>query len=639
MLRIVLWILVLCPISIRAASDYFIDYLYIEAGQGDSSGGHAAIRFNEDVFHYQYFAGLLKAVRQNRRDFEYQYRFLGNRSIHVSRIAVHRAAYQDLLSYFMHKHRVQSRQFEGLDLIRKDLVLIRGLAETGNLNNSKHRFRYRVKGAALFSAARHRDRISPPASFSGPLIFLQKVSQQYGPDYLEDRNARIVKTLAGLQESVWDTELLRMSPDHYPALPYTLADRFADLLTNLTALEVLEYSASPNRDAWIDPDLPGFRLQAPEIEALRRFRNSLQQDLLKLMASTRPDWGYPLLVGLARLAVLDESIRSGKLVFLDSFRSEPERVDPEDIRRYRETFELLLAEARMNFDREKARVLGSPGIDEAGYSRLEMFGNHYAELAHGVGEGKSIRIHGGDLAPPGVAEVPVRVFPRMSQSRLARESGRLNGFATQYSEALEKQSGYDLLTRNCVSEIFKDIERALANQSEVAQGSGSVETESLRGLGGTIDRGLWNSIPFIASLEVTRNFRVRDSGILLSYRQKRLAEMDATENPLVIYFRESNVLTSTVYPWNPDDGFFLFFTDDKILPRPVFGAFNLAAGVGQMLVGGVLSPLRGGDLFIGGMKGVVSSLPELSFFNIRKGSYRYQPFDHLMGYDAPRFGM
>ncbi|MCI0733033.1 MAG: hypothetical protein L0Y38_04315, partial [Methylococcaceae bacterium] len=584
-----------------------------------------------------YFDGLLKAVRQNRQDFEHQYRFLGNRSIHASSIAVSADVYRNLRSYFIHKHRVQYRQFEGLDLIRKDIALIRSLAETGDPKDSHKRFRYRIKGAALFSPAGHAERISSPAAFSAPLILRKKVRERYGPGFIEDRKARIEQTLAGLRETAWGTDLLRFLPDRYPVLPYTLADRFADLLVNLTALEVIEYGSLLTGKARIEPDLPGFRLKPAEIEALRRFRNSLQQELLKLMASTRPDWGYPVLVGLARLTVLDESIRSGKLVLLDTFGSEPGRVDPDDIRRYRGTFERLAAEARNKFEHEKTHLLAVPSMDEADYSLLELSGNLYAELARGVSAGTSMRIHGGALAPSGMGDVDVPVLPGISHSRLLQLLDRLNGYAAKYFGELEQHYRYHLLTRNCVSEIFLDIERALAIQSRVADGSGAVETESVRRLGGTIDRKLWNSVPFISAAQVRSNFRVGDSRTLLSYRQKRLAEMYAAENPLIAYFRESNVLTSTLYPWNPDDGFFLFFTDDRILPRPLFGAFNLAAGIGQMLVGGVLSPLAGGDAFIGGLKGFVSSLPELSFFNIRKGSYRYQPFDHLVEREASAY--
>lgn len=623
MLRTVLWVLLLCPIPIRAGSDYFIDYLYIEAGAGDSSGGHAAIRFAEDVFHYQYFDGLLKAVRQNRRNFEYQYRFLGNRSIHVSSIAVREATYWDLLSYFRHKHRVQSRQFEGLDLITKDIRLIGTLAEAGGRPELQNSFHYRIKGAGLFALPNPLEQIASPGLLSALANFLKKVVHEYGPTFIANKKVKIEQDIAGLKETAWNPEQLQLSPDRFPWLPYSLAERFTDLLANLNVLEVLRSGAALNPESRIQSDLPEFRLNARQIGALKRYRNNLQQDLLKLIDSKRPDWGYPLVVGLARLVVLDESIRSGKLVMLDTFRPESEQVDPEDIRRYRETFEVLLSEARIHFEREKIQLLSVPAMDESDYGLLELLANHYTELAQGVVEGKSMRIHAGDLAPPGIGDAVVRVFPGISQSRLLEESVRLSEFAQSYSERLEQQYRYHLLTRNCVSEIFRDVEQALSGRSDAA------ETELARNLGGTIDHSLWNAVPFISSVQVRNNFRLSDSRILLSYRQKKLNEIYAAENPVITYIRESNTLTSTVYPWNPDDGFFLFFTDDEILSRPLFGAFNAVAGIGQMLVGGLISPVSGGDVFIGGLKGMLLSLPELAFFNIRKGSYRYQPFDTL----------
>ena len=37
-----------------ASAARFIDYLYVEANEGDSSGGHAAIRFENLTFHFQH---------------------------------------------------------------------------------------------------------------------------------------------------------------------------------------------------------------------------------------------------------------------------------------------------------------------------------------------------------------------------------------------------------------------------------------------------------------------------------------------------------------------------------------------------------------------------------------------------------
>jgi hypothetical protein len=99
--------------------------------------------------------------------------------------------------------------------------------------------------------------------------------------------------------------------------------------------------------------------------------------------------------------------------------------------------------------------------------------------------------------------------------------------------------------------------------------------------------------------------------------------MYAQENPLHVYLRETNTVTSTVYRRNPDDPLFLFFTDEMVWTRPVFGALNLLAGIGQTLSGLLTWPLDGGHALRAGPRGALYSLPELAFFNIRKGSLDY----------------
>ncbi|MGR9106371.1 MAG: hypothetical protein ACU843_05505 [Gammaproteobacteria bacterium] len=634
-LKVLLWASLLGPVRILAGTENSVDFLYIEAGQGDSSGGHAAIGFANDVFHYQYVQGLLKATRQDRNEFEYQYRFLQNRSIHISRIAVDQSAYQVLFDYFAHKHRVQSRQFEALDLIRKDLDFLETLVDSASSQHPGKGFRYSIRGGALFAAANRSESFAPRESVEGFSVLLKRIARAYGHDFLSDRKAHLTEKLAGLQETDWSPEELRISADHYPLLPYSAADRFADMLANLSALEVVQSRGALTREALISSDLPELRLQAPEIRLLRRFRKQLQDDLLKLIASSRPDWGYPLLLGLARLKALDDSVRNEKFVFLNTFRADPEWVDLEDIRRYRETFNLLLQEAQHDFRREKSKFLALRKFDEAGFSLLEHSGNRYIELAQGLAAGAPMRIHSGDLAPIASGEVSVPLLPRMSRVHLARARAHLRHQEQHVSQQLETLYRYDLLTRNCVSELFEDIQKALLLPSQIADPAEAMRMKSARVLGQDIENTHWNPVPFIAAAQVYNHLPLRDSPTLLSFRQKRLEGLYRAGTPFIAYLRETNTLTSTLYPWNPDDGLFLFFTDDQVATRPLFGAFNLVAGIGQILVGGLIAPLTSSDFFFAGLRGFFSSLPELAFFNIRKGSYRYQPFEHLMKPEGP----
>ena len=62
------------------------DYLYILANEGGSSGGHTAIRFGPDVYHFQSEEGLLVLRRDRAEEFLYAYALLGNRTIQIHRL-------------------------------------------------------------------------------------------------------------------------------------------------------------------------------------------------------------------------------------------------------------------------------------------------------------------------------------------------------------------------------------------------------------------------------------------------------------------------------------------------------------------------------------------------------------------------
>jgi len=110
--------------------------------------------------------------------------------------------------------------------------------------------------------------------------------------------------------------------------------------------------------------------------------------------------------------------------------------------------------------------------------------------------------------------------------------------------------------------------------------------------------------------------------------------MYSREDHLLVFLRESNAVTSTVYRRNPHDSYFLFFTDDTVATRPIFGAVNLLAGVGAGVAGLALLPFDGGHTLARGFRGALFSLPELAFFNVRKGTFEYVGDDSALPTDA-----
>src|SRR5262245_15807417 len=95
-----------------AAAARFVDYLYIEANEGGSSGGHAAIRFGDETYHFQHERGGLIHLQRDASDhFRYAYGVLENRPIHVSRVAVADAAYSALRGRFAERWLIERRVF------------------------------------------------------------------------------------------------------------------------------------------------------------------------------------------------------------------------------------------------------------------------------------------------------------------------------------------------------------------------------------------------------------------------------------------------------------------------------------------------------------------------------------------------
>ncbi|SMG62886.1 secreted protein [methanotrophic bacterial endosymbiont of Bathymodiolus sp.] len=57
--------------------------------------------------------------------------------------------------------------------------------------------------------------------------------------------------------------------------------------------------------------------------------------------------------------------------------------------------------------------------------------------------------------------------------------------------------------------------------------------------------------------------------------------------------------------------------------RPIFGSINLAVATTMSIYGSLSLAFDSGKALKDGTMGILMSLPELAFFNIRKGSYKH----------------
>jgi hypothetical protein len=595
----------------RAAS--VVDYLYLEANEGGSSGGHVAIGFGDRVYDFQRRpSGVLSLERDDARHFAVRHAGLQNRPIHRIRVAVSDETYGLLRDAFNTRHLIEERQRDLAAGLHADRELLAALGRPPGAGGG-----FAVSGAGFFAA----DGAEPDAPAAAARRGLPaRVAAAYGAGYVARRIAALRDDLARLDPAAFALPPPRVVPDVYPAAGDGFAVRYRELLSELTALEVLRDAPALRPDAVVAADDATFALASAERDGLSAFAGDLAAQLVRLVGSRRPDRGEALLAGMARLDALERSVATGRLVVLDAFAADAPRLPARVLRDRPAAARILVDEAEEDLATTRHALVESAPLDEPAYARIETAANRLVELRRGVEHGGTVRTAEGLLVPSRPAERPL-VRSALPDAALAAAFGAVDAASTAYDAALTDAYRYDLVRRNCVSEVFRTIDCALA----------SGDGESRLRLGGRIDAdGALAVVPFVSALAVDRTYRVASRDDIGSYRELRAAELAAREGSLWVRLRESNTLTSTIYRYSPDDSLFLFFTDDALAVRPVLGAANLAVGIGGSVAGLVALPVDRGATLLAGLRGVLYSVPELVFANIRKGTFdgverRYWP--------------
>ena len=293
-----------------------LDYLAIRSNEGGSAGGHAAIRFGDETFHFEHALGLLRLEREDSRRFQHVYRTLQNRDIELSRVPVSSETYRRLREVFRRRALVQERQIEIAAELDRDARLLESLlGEDPGLE---------VRGAGFFEA---EPAAAPDLDFApGELAALcERIEALHGRDFLERRRSELERSLEALAPSP-PSSAVPLSADRYPDFPFSYSRRLENALAARTALALL---AQPRplalgalASGW--EELP---LVPAEEARLRRLAGELREQMARLAASPREDFGYPLLLGMARLAAIEISLRSHRLALLDPFPAQSRRLE------------------------------------------------------------------------------------------------------------------------------------------------------------------------------------------------------------------------------------------------------------------------------------------------------------------------
>ncbi len=609
------WLALPC---LGSAANLNVEFLYLNASEGTASGGHAAIKFGEDVFHFQHIEpGLLRIRRESFPDFRFAYGYQENRAIQGHRIAVSSHTFHRLHDAFKRKLLVQSLHFAQLGHLAEDRRLLAGLRHIAVSGTAQHQPGLALAGLGYFAEAYQADadayRLTAGVTEKSPPLaqLKQALAEKYGPGFLAEKRQRLWRQLQALKP-VPPMPVDDLAEDRFQPNSPSFSEQYRHALLNLAALDVLAAERPVRPHALLTLGLPAGILTDQASRRLQHFQQALFDDLIALMQSQRGDWGYPLLVGMARLQALAQSVAQNRWVVLD--RSSPVSRTQETlpgIGTHRVPAAAFAEQALHTVTRELT------DLDEQRYGEIEISATvwRYAVLRSGTVAWLHIANTPAAAATTALVRLPLTVAELDLQERvLARHSQALE-------DKLQAWYRYQLLSRNCVTEIFRVINSALEGQRESGTGAAGAGPVSQRLLGGYVDTQGLRFIPFAAFDAVAKHYRRQSSYRLPSYREQEIARKYLTANNTLVDLAESNVLTASIYRWHSGDSAFLFFTQEAVWLRPVLGSANLTVALGQSLYGMLLLPWDWGDNLKKGLRGVAVSLPELLFFSIRKGSF------------------
>jgi len=614
-----LLLLLCCPVPDGHCADKSIDYIYIDSSVDEAAGGHAAIRLAETVFHYQFYDdGYFLLEKTPWDEFRYQYNDRQNRTLAIASIPVDETTFATVKQHFLAQYLVQERRFEILDELKREETFLATLA----VNKPQ----VPIRGLGFFA---------PETTDAIHLQSLQdRIAARLGPDFLAKLHADLAVRCREAARKLKATQVTYGSLDPYePTLAYQSGiQEYLELRTLYEAAEVVFTGRALCDDSLIDNGPIMAALDDRERRQLENYRQDLQNSIIGLLQKGAPGNGRAILVQTAQYLAIDRSLATGRLITLDTFSDDISLIpldklvltqvaaanrnsggptasgSAESDGSAGSYYNLLLQErlkvvqdARRSFQQEKQH----PAL---AYAMLEAAQVQLHELIDAKQTNRELRVQNGLMAPGKIRIVHDSRLPTASDAAAmltaTREYHRL------LQEKLLQTYGYNLFTKNCVTELFVTLYSSFPSGEDARLA-----------LGGYVDpESSMFFVPFLSFGMVRDAFSQSSARTLPSFRHRYLADRVKIDG-FGALLQESNTLSSTIYsPWD-EDSVFLFFTDDTILLRPIYGVINVVyAAIGS--IGGLLwLPVDDGTLLGRSVKGIVFSLPEIGFWNIRKGTF------------------
>ncbi|TGL59904.1 hypothetical protein EHQ62_16190 [Leptospira jelokensis] len=558
----------------------------MDSNSGQSSGGHSALLLGDRVYHLQYSFDdrIFHIVRESWDDFRFQYGVIENRNIEFYEWKLNDKAKRILRQKWNELYLVQETHIQNQKRLEEDW-------EWKDATTKEDPLSYSIPGFGYFT-----NLPDPDATY--PNLF------SFTNEEMEQINAKIESLKSSQRESIPkeenNTNPLPETKSAFQLVPSIQTDTntFIQTERKLFVRQFLQNPVQLYEQAFVHLNQNEFLLTEKEVATFQTYLSELKNELKScLLFEECNDWEEMTL--LLRIIYTNRSIAEKTIVFprknfqgfsYIEYLSLPETVF---ITKQNE-YGLLIKEKRDEFMKSYHPIH---------YYNWESLLGKYLSFIEGktYTEGIEFNWLGKNPYPN----------PKIHQTKNIDTKVYLRSKSNweTYTKNVQTLYSYHLVFQNCTNELFQYMNLMFPN--------GSIEGQRFwEPLGSHWIR--FNFVPSIAAFKLANSSYTEKIKIVPSYRNLKRNQLKSWS---VKNIRERIVFTSEIYQPNPLDHSFLFFTEESIWNRPILGFANVIWGIGYTGMGIVKSPMDKGKAFIEGTETIFYSIPELFFFNIRKGHF------------------
>ena len=536
-----------------------MEFLYSLANSGESSGGHTAIRIQEDVYHWQYKPDkIFYLVREPWIQFRLSYNSVQNRPIVITPLSPSKKGLENIERNFNRIYVLQTKQLETLHAMEEDLSLFEKKISTKDLfseilfpldtNEVKIQNFLRISSEKLakdFAKIPQEDLQVLENSIGA--VNLEKESIAYSPKLRERK-----RILENQLSSFFEKDSFAISQQYelkIPELQFTKEDE--NILFNLQKQKLEERK--------------NLRSSSPNFFGALFWEGSKRISLLQKTISEKVWASYPQKSRQNRIGNLSFPNLEA---YLRNFRNQ-------------KTWESLV---------ELQNAIGEYALQGKESEIAKWEKNHFAfgdsfwkefENTISLGDTFENREH-------------LKEFQRISENYLVK---------------LQDHYYFHLITHNCTTQLVSNVETSFLNSTDME-----------KNLGASV-QSLFHFVPFVASDLAKEKWSSQEQKTIANHRSFRKKLLAPNQSLFRKHFLEETSVFSSSYRFNEKDEWFLFFTDEQVFPRPIYGILNLGIGLSEFGLGVLILPFDRARKLQRGWNGIVNSGVEVLFFNIRKGTY------------------